>query len=533
MAIVKHNAIHSSSHIENVIKYNTKEEKTNDGLITGVNCDFKKVKQEFELAKILHDKSDCKIIAHQFFQSFKLGEVDAKTANRIGVRLVDKIAPGYQALVVTHIDKVHIHNHILINSVNIETGYMYRANKDSLKFVRSESDKLAHEYGLSVIKEKSGLRGIDQSTYHLAIKGQSWKVKMLNSIDESLEFSNSKSDFIKYMNNLGYEVKWQNVNISFRDINFQDKFIRAKSLSKQFGDQYSKEGIENRIRKDKEYESNRNSKGISGNERSNKSNESNSNGNFGNFKNDIRRTKKPKERKGGTNENERYNKWTREHEKNFNEATYLDRAFYDIGTVAKAIDRSLNTNRNKDEAKNETFKILLFIAAMVINSGHKLVKSKKKKYTVQNVNIKKTIGNIQYLELKNLPGENKYLKINVNELEKIDNLKVKYSGYIKDDYIIIMIKENDYKNSIIAIGRNHEKQYGNTSYKNLKDVSEKIEYRIIDEQLVKELISNANIKFSCFKNKDGKFNIALNIKDIDSYNNFVKTLKDKNKNISR
>ena len=124
-------------------------------------------KQFFEIRRAF-DK-DTERLAHHYVQSFSPNEkVTPELAHQIGVELAQRIATGFQVIVSTHVDKDHIHNHIIINSVNPSTGMKWVNNKTSLKAIWQESDKLCQQYGLTTIKKHSGLRGIDQTTQKLA-----------------------------------------------------------------------------------------------------------------------------------------------------------------------------------------------------------------------------------------------------------------------------------------------------------------------------------------------------------------------------
>ena len=147
---------------------------------------------QFRAVRFAFDKDD-KILAHHYVQSFSPNEnINPDLAHKIGVKLAKKVAPGFQVIVATHIDKDHLHNHIIINSVGFETGLKWKGNGDTLKSIRAESDKLCKRYGLTTIDTQSGLRGIDQATQKLAEKGISWKVELCNALDEATKLCHGK-----------------------------------------------------------------------------------------------------------------------------------------------------------------------------------------------------------------------------------------------------------------------------------------------------------------------------------------------------
>ena len=163
-------------------------------------------------------KKDDDILAHHYVQSFSPNEnVTPELAHQIGVELMKKVAPNFQVIVSTHVDKDHIHNHIVINSVNMVTGNKWYRNKNSIENMWKESDSLCRKYGLSTIEKKSGLRGIDQTTQKLAEKGQSWKVELCKALDEVTSLCNRKDNFIHYMEVKGFKI----TRYGEKDITFQ------------------------------------------------------------------------------------------------------------------------------------------------------------------------------------------------------------------------------------------------------------------------------------------------------------------------
>ena len=140
-------------------------------------------KQFYEIRRAYN--KDSERLAHHYVQSFSPNEnITPELAHKIGKELAECAAPGFQIIAATHIDRDHIHNHFLINSVSMETGSKWLGNKATLKNMREQSDRLCRKYGLSVIDETTGLSGIDQTTQKLAEKGKSWKVDLCHALDE-------------------------------------------------------------------------------------------------------------------------------------------------------------------------------------------------------------------------------------------------------------------------------------------------------------------------------------------------------------
>jgi len=141
-------------------------------------------------------------------QSFSPDEaIDHQTAHEIALKLADHYE-GFQVLVATHTDREHIHSHLIINSVNFETGLKIQQSFKQLNEVMDKSDAICKEYGLSVIEDRKFGKHIDRNEYHIAMKGESWKMELINSIDDAMKHTRTKQDFITEMNSRGYAVNW-------------------------------------------------------------------------------------------------------------------------------------------------------------------------------------------------------------------------------------------------------------------------------------------------------------------------------------
>jgi hypothetical protein len=145
-------------------------------------------------------------------------------------------------IVATHNDSAHLHNHFIICSVNFKTGYKWADNNDTRKYLQDLSDGLCKSHGLSVIENRSNF-GIDQSTFHLATKGKSWKFKLSKILDEAVLQCKSKDDFIHFMFLYGYDLRYTNRHITFK-YGGEKKSIRADTLAKSFGEKYTKNNLE-------------------------------------------------------------------------------------------------------------------------------------------------------------------------------------------------------------------------------------------------------------------------------------------------
>ena len=181
---------------------------------TMLNCSPPDIAMEFEMVRMGFDQ-DKGIIAHHYYQSFdKNDDVTPDLAHQIGVELAKRMFPNFQVVVATHIDRDHVHNHIIVNSVNLETGQKWYSDKRSLSDIRSESDKLCLENGLSVITKNNKYRSIDRATYQLGLKGKSWKVNFVHDLDKAVENCKSKDEFIAYMTEKNYTVRYTDTHIT-------------------------------------------------------------------------------------------------------------------------------------------------------------------------------------------------------------------------------------------------------------------------------------------------------------------------------
>ncbi len=182
-------------------------------------------------------------LAFHMIQSFEPNEVTPEHANKIGKKLADELLKGeYEYVISTHVDKEHIHNHIIKNAVNSQTGKSFSTEHDckaspAWRQVRTISDKLCAEYGLSVIPEPEKGKGKDHFEWEQDKTGNSWKSKLKASIDKCIMSADSFEDFLGKMRERGYEIK-QGKYIAFR-ADGQERFTRAKTL----GFYYQEENI--------------------------------------------------------------------------------------------------------------------------------------------------------------------------------------------------------------------------------------------------------------------------------------------------
>jgi len=140
-------------------------------------------------------------------QSFDVkDQLSYQKAHEIGRELAE-LFTGFQVLLATHKDRRHVHTHLLINSVNFETGLKYQQSKEDMQNIKDISDYLCREAGLFVIEHKGG-EYISRAEYKAAEKGESWKFRLINMIDSGMVTAKTKEEFVLFIRLHGYDVKW-------------------------------------------------------------------------------------------------------------------------------------------------------------------------------------------------------------------------------------------------------------------------------------------------------------------------------------
>ena len=204
----------SISAMKAVTEYCLQQKKVADAdsgrrLVSGVNCSGENAFTEFMATKTAHHKKGGMNFYH-YVQSFSPSEsVTAEQVHEIGLAFAKKAWPGHEVLVTTHTDTAHLHNHFVINSVHYENGKKLRQSPGTLTKLRSLSDGICQQHGLSVLEpyKKDGAN-ISSREYRVAAKGDSWKFKLMSDIDFVMNRSGSRADFIREMQRLGYGVTW-------------------------------------------------------------------------------------------------------------------------------------------------------------------------------------------------------------------------------------------------------------------------------------------------------------------------------------
>lgn len=241
----------SISAMKGVIDYCCQDKKvydeiSNQRLVSGINCDGENAFKEFMTTKKSYGKTDG-MNFYQYVQSFSPEEnITPQKAHEIALEFAEKAWTGYEILVATHCDEQHIHSHFVINSVSFENGKKLRQNPNTLKSLRALSDEICRQHNLSTLEpyRKDGMK-ISTREYRTAVKGQSWKFKLMNDIDKAMNISGSKEDFINAMSIMGYIVIWTDGR---KYITYQcPNKMKCRDI-KLHNDKYLKGSMENEFR---------------------------------------------------------------------------------------------------------------------------------------------------------------------------------------------------------------------------------------------------------------------------------------------
>ena len=243
MAVTKIKAIRGT--LNKAIAYILNPEKTDEKLlVSSYGCASETAAREFEWTrKIAEQKgmNPVRIIARHVIQSFEIGEVTPELAHEIGKQFADEILGGkYEYVLTTHIDKDHVHNHLIFNAVDFVDYHAYKSYKRIYYDMREVSDRLCKENGLSVIPPSQN-KGMGYKEYTEAKRGTSWKQKLKQTIDRLVITAKDYDDFLRLMQEAGYEIKTGKY-ISFR-AEGQERFTRSKTI----GENYTEERIKERI----------------------------------------------------------------------------------------------------------------------------------------------------------------------------------------------------------------------------------------------------------------------------------------------
>ena len=238
----------SRTAMRGVMLYVMQEKKTaweGEPLVSGINCQPQSVYDDFLNTKLLYHK-DSGVMFYHMVQSFPKGAaVDPRQAHEAARRLAEYFG-GCEVLVCTHVDREHIHSHCIINSVNFDTGKKLHMAKEQLQELMRRNDMICQEMGLPVFEPTTQqARGMGGAEYHTALKGQSWKLRLMNTIDACMKYAADKDAFVSLMESEGYAVCWES---SRKYITYTTPDGLKCRDSKLHEEKYCKEAMEHEFR---------------------------------------------------------------------------------------------------------------------------------------------------------------------------------------------------------------------------------------------------------------------------------------------
>ena len=238
----------SRAAMRGVMLYVMQEKKTaweGGPLVSGINCQPQSVCDDFLNTKLLYHK-DGGVMFYHMVQSFPKGAaVDPRQAHEAARRLAEYF-DGCEVLVCTHVDREHIHSHCVINSVNFETGKKLHMAKEQLQELMRRNDMICQEMGLPVFEPTAQQAcGMSGAEYHTALKGQSWKLRLMNTIDECMKCAADRDAFVSLMESEGYAVRWEGTR---KYITYTTSDGLKCRDSKLHEEKYCKEAMEHEFR---------------------------------------------------------------------------------------------------------------------------------------------------------------------------------------------------------------------------------------------------------------------------------------------
>jgi hypothetical protein len=238
----------SAGALSRVSAYVKQEQKTEgQRLVSGINCSPQFSVQEFLATRQMHRK-ESPVYFYHYTQAFHPEEnITGAAAHKLAKEFAEKAWPGCEVLVATHTDADHIHSHFIVNAVRPNDGKMLRQGPATLQHLRTLSDELCVQYGYSVLptQRQKKTDGLSTREYRSAVKGQSWKFRLMNTIENCMRYAGSREDFIRLMESEGYQVKWIKDRKNITYTTPQGRKCRDDRLH---GDKFWKEVMEREFR---------------------------------------------------------------------------------------------------------------------------------------------------------------------------------------------------------------------------------------------------------------------------------------------
>ena len=252
MAVTSIHPIRTTEHL--ALAYIVNGSKTDNGkFVTSFGCsdDPKEAAMMFKVVRETWN-SKVSVLCQHMIQSFKPGEITPEKAHECGLETARAIlGEDYQFVLATHVDRGHIHNHLIFNNVNMNNGYSFetlenKGHKRSWKTLREESDNICKEHKLSIIEEPEKSKGTSHHEWSEKQKGRSWKAQLKKLIDSCITESENFADFLRRCSDYGITADYRperKISLKFK-LDGQERWSRAKTL----GWYYEPEQITERIK---------------------------------------------------------------------------------------------------------------------------------------------------------------------------------------------------------------------------------------------------------------------------------------------
>lgn len=248
MAIIK--AVSSRASIARALNYITNQEKTEQKLIGGYNCNPVYAIEEMQGTKEEWRKTGGRQYKH-FIQSFPKDEqISYEEAFQIAKELIERCPffRGYEVCYATHMDRDHVHTHIIVNSVSFEDGYKFRYSKRQLQELKDLSDEILLEHGKNICKKNREITSFQMGAYRSIEKAaegtyKSWILDTMKAINATMKTARGKDEFIALLAQAQYVVNWSDNRKYIVFITPDGKKVRDKTLTKTFKVKISKEDL--------------------------------------------------------------------------------------------------------------------------------------------------------------------------------------------------------------------------------------------------------------------------------------------------
>ena len=200
--------------MKGVMRYTAQNKKTlweGQHLVSGVNCQAESVYDDFLRTQLLHHKDSGRRFYH-LVQSFPSGEAVDPLKAHLAARRLAEFFEDREVLVCTHTDRDHIHSHLIINAVALESGLKLHSDKALIQKLMQFNDQVCEEFQLPVFQpeqRKAVTKAVSNAEFHSAVKHESWKFQLMNVIDNCMRYAASKEDFLELMRSEGYALRWQ------------------------------------------------------------------------------------------------------------------------------------------------------------------------------------------------------------------------------------------------------------------------------------------------------------------------------------